>query len=108
MATKFLSPEAQFRAVVNMREDRDESPDPAASASTAPAAAAPAPAPKAVAPKMAVSTPQAEPVQRPKGGSFAAIQNQADAPPCSLCGSIMVRSGSCYKCANCGTTSGCA
>jgi len=24
------------------------------------------------------------------------------------CGSIMVRSGACYKCTNCGTTSGCA
>ena len=39
---------------------------------------------------------------------FSTIQNQEDAPPCSTCGSIMVRSGSCYKCANCGTTSGCA
>ena len=38
----------------------------------------------------------------------AAIQSQEDAPPCSTCGSIMIRSGSCYKCANCGTTSGCA
>ena len=40
--------------------------------------------------------------------AFAAMQNQEDAPPCSTCGSIMVRSGACYKCANCGTTSGCA
>ena len=39
---------------------------------------------------------------------FATIQNQEDAPPCSTCGSIMVRSGACYKCSNCGTTSGCA
>ena len=29
-------------------------------------------------------------------------------PDESTCGSIMVRSGSCYKCSNCGTTSGCA
>ncbi|MEO7270572.1 MAG: hypothetical protein ABI211_01060, partial [Vicinamibacterales bacterium] len=43
-----------------------------------------------------------------RSSGFAAIQNQEDAPPCSTCGSIMVRSGSCYKCANCGTTSGCA
>ena len=43
-----------------------------------------------------------------KTAKFAAIQNQEDAPPCSTCGSIMVRSGSCYKCVNCGTTSGCA
>ena len=27
-----------------------------------------------------------------------------DAPPCSTCGAIMKRSGSLYKCANCGTT----
>jgi len=33
---------------------------------------------------------------------------QADAPPCHACGSIMVRSGTCYKCANCGETSGCS
>ncbi len=34
--------------------------------------------------------------------------SQSDAPPCYLCGSIMVRSGSCYKCLNCGATSGCS
>ncbi len=33
---------------------------------------------------------------------------QADAPPCHQCGSIMVRSGTCYKCVNCGETSGCS
>ena len=32
---------------------------------------------------------------------------QQDAPPCSECGTIMVRAGACYKCNNCGTTSGC-
>ena len=36
------------------------------------------------------------------------FQNQADAPSCSECGSLMVRSGSCYKCHNCGATSGCS
>jgi ribonucleoside-diphosphate reductase alpha chain len=86
MATKFLSPEAQFHAGVNVaRKPR---------AGRAPAAEPPAGA----SPRRA----RAEPA------SFAAIQNQEDAPPCSTCGSIMVRSGACYKCANCGTTSGCA
>ncbi|MEZ4461899.1 MAG: vitamin B12-dependent ribonucleotide reductase, partial [bacterium] len=33
---------------------------------------------------------------------------QADAPPCHVCGTIMVRSGACYKCSNCGATSGCS
>lgn len=32
---------------------------------------------------------------------------QADAPPCTECGSIMIRAGACYKCPNCGSTSGC-
>ena len=36
------------------------------------------------------------------------FQEQADAPPCSVCGAIMVRNGTCYKCLNCGTTSGCS
>ncbi len=33
---------------------------------------------------------------------------QSDAPPCHECGSIMVRNGACYKCVNCGETSGCS
>ena len=36
------------------------------------------------------------------------FQNQLDAPPCAECGSIMVRSGSCFRCLNCGATSGCS
>lgn len=33
---------------------------------------------------------------------------QSDAPACPDCGAIMVRNGSCYKCLNCGATSGCS
>jgi len=36
------------------------------------------------------------------------FQNSEDAPACPTCGSIMVRNGACYKCMNCGTTSGCS
>ena len=32
----------------------------------------------------------------------------ADAPPCLECGALMIRSGVCYRCANCGATSGCS
>ncbi|MDJ0853310.1 MAG: vitamin B12-dependent ribonucleotide reductase [Myxococcota bacterium] len=61
---------------------------------------APAAAPES--PKVAVA-----------GGSGAAaapyaMVNQADAPSCHDCGSIMIRNGACYKCANCGITSGCS
>jgi ribonucleoside-diphosphate reductase alpha chain len=33
---------------------------------------------------------------------------QQDAPSCHDCGAIMVRNGSCYKCIECGSTSGCS
>nr|WP_275942101.1 vitamin B12-dependent ribonucleotide reductase [Haliangium ochraceum] len=33
---------------------------------------------------------------------------ESDAPPCHECGTLMVRNGACYKCANCGATSGCS
>jgi ribonucleoside-diphosphate reductase alpha chain len=91
MASKFLSADVQFRVGVNNREEFVSSPeqlplDVAAAAGASPTAA----------------------IASRSISSFAAMQNQEDAPPCSTCGSIMVRSGSCYKCSNCGTTSGCA
>ena len=89
LATKFLSTEAQYHAGVNRRELDDNrntltktASDPASATASQTAASAPRP--------------------------FSTIQNQEDAPPCSTCGSIMIRSGACYKCVNCGATSGCA
>src|SRR5688572_14687622 len=81
LATKFLSNDAQFHAGVNNREERPEQGVTQAFRPASPAA-----------PKSATTY------------AAAPIQNQEDAPPCSMCGSIMVRSGSCYKCANCGST----
>ena len=40
--------------------------------------------------------------------ALARIVDLGDAPSCHVCGSIMVRSGSCYKCMSCGSTSGCS
>jgi ribonucleoside-diphosphate reductase alpha chain len=31
-----------------------------------------------------------------------------DAPPCNVCGNITLRSGTCYKCMNCGNSMGCS
>jgi ribonucleoside-diphosphate reductase alpha chain len=42
------------------------------------------------------------------GNAHYRIVKQADAPSCSDCGSIMFRNGACYKCPNCGSTSGCS
>ncbi len=46
---------------------------------------------------------------RPASGDAtqSSFQNQADAPPCSNCGSITVRNGACYQCLNCGSSTGC-
>ncbi|MCY4511592.1 MAG: vitamin B12-dependent ribonucleotide reductase, partial [Acidobacteria bacterium] len=87
MATKFLSPEAQYHAGVNVPagEPVDAS-EPAA---------------------RAANDERAGPGTGSRRAPFA-IQNDEDAPSCSTCGAIMIRNGSCYKCVNCGATSGCS
>jgi ribonucleoside-diphosphate reductase alpha chain len=37
-----------------------------------------------------------------------ALESAGDAPPCDVCGTITVRSGTCYKCLNCGNSMGCS
>src|SRR5213596_1643293 len=78
MASKFLSKEAQFHAGVNGRELEETHPVEAEQL-----------------PLQATASPSAKSTQ------YSTIQNQEDAPPCSTCGSIMIRSGACYKCSNC-------
>jgi ribonucleoside-diphosphate reductase alpha chain len=113
LATKFLSEDAKYHAGVNGIAE----PDAMLSAEARLGAGAKATT-------VAVSTGAAHGATHGSNGSssgngnstarivmpttFAAMQNQEDAPPCTTCGSIMVRSGACYKCSNCGTTSGCA
>jgi ribonucleoside-diphosphate reductase alpha chain len=41
-------------------------------------------------------------------GGLAGVNQSDDAPSCADCGAIMVRNGACYKCLNCGSTSGCS
>jgi ribonucleoside-diphosphate reductase alpha chain len=62
-------------------------------------------------------TPQASAPQLPtledRGLYHAAdamrgIYDMGDAPSCNVCGAIMVRNGSCYRCMSCGSTSGCS
>ena len=91
MATKFLSPEAQYRAGVNVRTDAQR------------------PAEQLELESLETDT-EGTRAGKSEGdlGALFAIQNDQDAPPCSTCGAIMIRNGSCYKCINCGATSGCA
>ena len=95
MALKFLPPEEaqQFRVT----ETPGSKPLPAGQAGAAsPAAAAKAPA------------GNGHPVNTMEQQEQVTFVAQADAPACHECGSLMVRNGSCYKCVNCGSTSGCS
>jgi ribonucleoside-diphosphate reductase alpha chain len=51
-----------------------------------------------------VSSSVAQPLKK---GALVDIEDR-DAPVCFECGSLMVRNGACYKCLNCGSTSGCS
>ena len=62
--------------------------------------------PVPVTPPRAAAVPL--PLTEASPNELTGIQNQLDAPPCAECGSIMVRSGSCFRCLNCGATSGCS
>ncbi|MBS1622865.1 MAG: vitamin B12-dependent ribonucleotide reductase [Bacteroidetes bacterium] len=72
---------------------------------------------KPVHPEM-IEKPKAQP-QDPKVMKLAAqpalsnLNNHlkdmgGDAPPCNVCGNITLRSGTCYKCLNCGNSMGCS
>ena len=95
MAMKFMTPEEQ-RAVGIMNVVEPE----AGINSAEPVDNAP------------VKTNEAEPqptlFNEKKASLTSTFDNQSDAPVCSTCGSIMVRNASCYKCLNCGATSGCS
>jgi ribonucleoside-diphosphate reductase alpha chain len=91
LASKFLDEEAK-REVGIVADDARVGDDSPATASDAPSKLAPV-----------VSLSEGK-----DSGMRQAFINQADAPPCPDCGSIMVRNGSCYKCMNCGATSGCS
>jgi ribonucleoside-diphosphate reductase alpha chain len=81
----------------------------------------PAAAPRALPPRAEIAetplvpavatTPVHAPIGFTAGGTAQApitFSPQADAPSCPDCGSLMVRNGACYKCFNCGATSGCS
>jgi ribonucleoside-diphosphate reductase alpha chain len=96
MGSQFLG--AEQKAAVGLI-DREE---PSRTADGAVAEVAPAPAAR-VASQPIGFTPNASHPLTP-----IAFSPQADAPSCPDCGSIMVRNGACYKCLNCGATSGCS
>jgi len=100
MASKFMPVEEQDEAGIIRRE-------PAAAAEPAPAKA-----PADNARPVASSPTELKVIAAPTNGNGGyqkfAFVNTGDAPACADCGAITVRSGSCYKCMNCGATTGCS
>jgi ribonucleoside-diphosphate reductase alpha chain len=101
LATKFLDRESQTQAGVIVREEA--------------APATPNIAPLTKSDASFVSSLGTSPIiaapkdaDGPNARNTATFRYQQDAPSCSDCGSIMVRNGACYKCLNCGSTSGCS
>jgi ribonucleoside-diphosphate reductase alpha chain len=59
------------------------------------------------------SAPQSSDVLADRGlyhpsDAMKSMYDMGDAPSCATCGAIMTRSGSCYRCMSCGSTSGCS
>jgi ribonucleoside-diphosphate reductase alpha chain len=101
LAIKFMNRDAQEQAGVIKRDD----PAPAPS-NVVPLAAADHAFVKSITP--VVLPPRDADAPNPPVKTGATFLYQSDAPSCSDCGSIMVRNGACYKCLNCGSTSGCS
>ena len=89
LGSRFLSAEKQAEIGILRRDQEETEPQPAVEGTASAAQVV-----------MPLGFEEASPT-----GTF---RNQADAPSCPECGSLMVRSGSCYKCHNCGATSGCS
>ncbi len=109
MALKFLSPEdaAQVHNKEIVDQAKGLSVDLTKQTSAQSQTAAPAASIPAINPPL-MSNGGTPTEQRAVQLELATIQNQSDAPPCDFCGAIMVRNGSCYKCYECGQTSGCS
>jgi ribonucleoside-diphosphate reductase alpha chain len=54
------------------------------------------------------ATPRPAKVSQLDPVNAAARSMQSDAPACNTCGHITIRSGTCYKCLNCGNSMGCS
>lgn len=63
-------------------------------------------------PQTQTAKTQSKPIIKAENGldalSSAARSMQSDAPACNTCGHITIRSGTCYKCLNCGNSMGCS
>jgi ribonucleoside-diphosphate reductase alpha chain len=102
LAIKFLARDAQEEAGVIKRDE------PAPPPNVVPLAAPDRAFVASLTPTPIVLPPRNADAPNTGAKPAATFLYQQDAPSCSDCGSIMVRNGACYKCLNCGSTSGCS
>jgi ribonucleoside-diphosphate reductase alpha chain len=105
LASRFLPQEERDRLGIIRREPDGSVTEAAADLADFGIDTAPVAAAAAVATPAATTRKPVAPISMTTAGAFI---NQEDAPTCSDCGSLMVRNGACYKCHNCGATSGCS
>jgi ribonucleoside-diphosphate reductase alpha chain len=116
-----VEPKAAGAGSTRLKED----PNWKKSGSTGPTSTTPKPAPRAAAPNPAAAWDDLEGDGEPSGAATSAglhasftsieasmltiaMESVGDAPACDVCGTITVRSGTCYKCMNCGNSMGCS
>jgi ribonucleoside-diphosphate reductase alpha chain len=121
LASKFLTADLKEKVGIISREEPGPATRPSSLTSSttltavSEAAAAPIAAAFQAIAGVRAETPAADAEPRAIGfavplvpASRLTFENSADAPSCHECGSLMVRGGACYKCLNCGATSGCS
>jgi ribonucleoside-diphosphate reductase alpha chain len=89
LGAKFLRPEADAEGTEEVKPQLES---------------VPVPAPNATGPVVVID----QTASKSSTAAPYAFLVRSDAPTCPECGSIMVPNGSCHKCTNCGTTSGCS
>ncbi len=100
LALRFLSPEAQAIAGVNSAQ--------AISNDQLVLTTQPTAVPEPLEVMESNSAPAAEAETGNQESFFRPKPVEDDAPACSDCGGMTVRNGTCYKCMNCGSTTGCS
>jgi len=109
MALKFLTPQEQIAVGINIVPAISDSIVPDRPLDLSPASVSSIEMQSTIFSSATDANPTMSPGASPlKTSLTSTFNNTADAPACDTCGNIMVRNAACYKCLNCGSTSGCS
>ena len=108
LSSKFLTEDEKRQVGIVTAEVRAEAAGEVEASPPTAAAAADAGAEVITLPVGAPPAGQTELALSPQQGGKFTFRTQQDGAVCGACGWTMIRSGTCYKCENCGSTSGCS